>query len=646
MRSLRLFLPAICLAGTASVFAEEAEVVVTATALNKSPFEATQPVAVLQGEALIQARALSLGETLASQPGLSASYYGPQASRPLIRGQGGERVQIYTDGFDALDVSALSNDHAVTIDPLLAERIEVVRGPATLLYGNGASAGIINMITDRIPQQAVEQGLTGGFELRGNTALEERAGVVHLTGGIENWAWHADGHIRETDDVRIPGRGRSRLENTASETYGAAAGTSWVGERGFAGVGISHFDTQYGITNAGEEGVFIDMQQTRYDFGGDLRELGEFITTAHWRTSFNNYTHAEVEPTGEVGTRFDQDGIDGRLSFDHQLAGWRGNAGVQYRTVDLQAVGEEAFLPASETENTGYFVFEEKPLGAVTLEVAARLEQQKITLDDSALGDYDRDSVSGSAGAIWKFKPDYALALNVTSTERHPTVTELFANGPHVAVQRFEIGDANLKRERANTVDLSLRRNLANFGGSLTLFYSDYARFIFPALTGAFAGEEDELLPVIEYQQADARFSGFEAELSLPRAQVLGGEFASRIIADYVRAKLQDGGDLPLIPPLRVGAEVDLSRGALRTGLSVMYYDTQNKLGPNELPTDSYTMVDVDVSYRLPGDGAETLLFVRGSNLLDEEARRHSSPLKDFAPLPGRSFGAGVRVSF
>jgi iron complex outermembrane recepter protein len=213
-------------------------------------------------------------------------------------------------------------------------------------------------------------------------------------------------------------------------------------------------------------------------------------------------------------------------------------------------------------------------------------------------------------------------------------------------VQRFEIGDANLKRERASTVDLSLRRNLANFGGSLTLFYSDYARFIFPALTGAFAGEEDELLPVIEYQQADARFSGFEAELSLPRAQVLGGEFASRIIADYVRAKLQDGGDLPLIPPLRVGAEVDLSRGALRTGLSVMYYDTQNKLGPNELPTDSYTMVDVDVSYRLPGDGAETLLFVRGSNLLDEEARRHSSPLKDFAPLPGRSFGAGVRVSF
>jgi iron complex outermembrane recepter protein len=641
------------------------QVVISSTALRESALETAQPVAVLGGEDLVRLRAPSLGETLAAQPGISATYFGPQASRPLIRGLGGERVQMYEDGGDALDVSALSNDHAVTIDPLLAERVEVVRGPATLLYGNGASGGLINVLTNRVPEIASDGQVSGAVEVRTDSALSERAAAGRVDGGTGPFAWHADAHKSKTSDARIPGfalsrqlradleqageevdETRDRLPNTDSETYGGALGGSWIGERGLLGLGVSRYDTDYGITDTGgEEGVHIDMRQTRYDLKGELRDLGRFIQAARLRATFNDYQHAEVEGSGDIGTLFEQKGSDTRLVFDHPpLAGWRGTFGMQYRDIELDVTGEEALVPPSGTTNAGAFVFEERPFGDVTLEVGARLEHQHIHADRDDAPRYKDNAVSGSAGIVWKIVPAYSLAVNITSTQRHPTATELYADGPHIAAQRFEIGDATLQRERATTMDLGLRKTSGRWTGSLTAFRSGYSRYTFAAFTGALAGEPDDLLPVVRYRQDDATFTGFELELKLPVTETPLGALAPRVMADYVRGKLDDGGDLPQIPPLRLGAELVLARDAFTSGLSVMRYTSQDDVSDNERPTDGYTMVDLDFAYRMPAGHRTVLFFLRGQNLLDEEARRHPSPLKDVAPLPGRSVAAGVRV--
>lgn len=638
------------------------EVIVTATPLRDAPIDALQPVEVLQGDRLIRNRAMSLGETLASLPGVTSSWFGPQSSRPVIRGLGGERVRIYEDSAEALDVSSLSNDHAVTIDPLAADRIEVVRGPSALLYGNGAAGGAINVITNRIPSTLSEYPYDGALELRGDDATGELAGSARADASWNDWAFHADGFVRDTEDVSIADYAWSRqvreraiaageefsdvrgtLENTASETQGGAFGFSRVGTGGYGGLAVNVFETEYGVPGIDEQ-VSIDMEQMRYDASGEWRDPFTGVTAIRARATYSDYEHSEIEEDGAVGTRFEQTGTDARLVLDHApLAGLTGTFGVQVRDTDFAAIGEEAYVPASRTRNLGVFAYESLPVGPVTFELGARVESQEIELDaESDLPDYDADNVNVAGGALWKFAPDYALALNLTSTERHPTATELYAEGPHLAVQRFEIGDADLGRERARTIDLGLRRTAGALTFTLSAFHNDYSGYIFPGITAL----EEDGLPVVIFGQRDARFSGAELEVQLPTVRAWGGEIELTLLGDYVRASFDgDGGDLPQIPPLRVGSEIAWSRAGFGSRLSVNWYDDQDRVAENELPTDGYTLIDADVSYRMELGGSPLLLFVRASNLLDEDARRHSSPLKDYAPLPGRSIGAGVRLS-
>jgi iron complex outermembrane receptor protein len=637
------------------------EVVVTATALHESSLEVAQPTSVLSGDALVRDRGTSIGEALAATPGISATYFGPQASRPVIRGQTGERVQVSEDGAESLDVAALSADHAVTIDPLLADRVEVLRGPATLLYGNGAAGGLVNVLVHRVPDQAYEKTLDGAAEIRGNTALGERAAAARIDGGISGWSFHGDAYARETDDVEIAdyalsraarasgefspeqiADSRGRIANSSSSLRGGALGASRVGDAGFAGFAISRFETEYGIPGP-EEGVSIDMRQTRFDFNSDWRAKNGWIDTAHLRASYNRYEHAELEPGGEVGTQFDQDGLSVRLAVETaELAGWRGSWGLQLRNIDFSALGEEAFVPASETRNVGVFGYEERAFGPLTVEIGARLESQRITTDEE-LPEYDSARASFAGGLVWQLAEGWSTALNATSTTRHPTSTELYADGPHVAVQRFEIGDAALRPERATTLDLSLRHRAENWSLSLTAYRSDYTDYIYTSLTG----EIEDDLPVAEYLQDDAGFTGFEAEVDLPELAIAGGKLATRLVADAVRAELDAGGDLPQIPPLRVGAEVRYARNAWSAGVSAHRFSSQTRVAANELPTDGYTMLGADASWRIPSpSGRELFAYLRGENLLDEDARRHTSPLKEFAPLPGRSVGAGVRLEF
>lgn len=666
--SIRLAAASLCVVSV-QVLAQETkveEVVVTSSALRENPLEVAQPTAVIAGDDLRRQIAASLGETLAKELGVSSTYFGPTASRPVIRGLSGYRVQTLQDGLASLDISGLSQDHAVTLESVVSQQIEVIKGPAALLYGSGAAGGLVNVVSNRVPLRQPKKPLDIAAELRGDTAADERTEAVSLDGGAGLFSLHADYFDRETDDVEIPGFTQSaalrrsliangeepdgvrgHLPNTASDTDGGALGAGLIGDTARAGVSWSRYASTYGIP--GEDAAFIDMRQDRYDAKAEWDLKGAF-TLLRLSGSYNDYTHTEFEAPGEPGTVFNQDAYDVRFTADHELAdGWRGTVGAQYSDIDFQALGDEAFVPASTTTASSLFVFEERHFDRWTVELGARAEQQKIDLDASAgLPDYDATAISASAGTVWKFTSDHALALNVTRTQRNPQAAELYANGPHIAAQRFEIGDPGLGKETAVTTDLSLRHTGEGVQWTLNAFYNDYDNYIYENPTGETVEIEDgeESLPVFQYSQGSAKFHGFEAEVRLPLLQQGERHLELRLASDYVRGKLDNGGDLPQIPPLRMGGGLHFDNGKWHLGTEAFYYDKQDQVAANELPTDSFTLVDADMSFRLEVGENNVLLFMRASNLLDEDARQHSSPLKDIAPLPGRSVHLGARAEF
>jgi len=634
------------------------EVVVTSSALRENPLDVAQPTTVVGGDELRRQIAGSLGETLSSELGVSSTYFGPSASRPVIRGLSGDRVQVLQDGLASLDVSSLSQDHAVTLESVVAQQIEILKGPAALLYGSGASGGLVNVVSSRVPTEVPAKALTGAAEVRGDTASEERTGAFSLDGGAGNFAFHADYFNRETDDVEIPGFTQSdalrrqlieageepdgvrgHIPNTAGEASGGAIGGSYIGENALGGLSYSRYETTYGIP--GEEEAFIDMKQDRLDGKAEL-DLQGVINKLRLSGAYNDYTHTEFEAPGEPGTVFNQDAYELRFTADHAFSsGWRGTMGLQYVNVDFEAIGEEAFVPSSKTRTMSLFAFEERHFESWTIELGARAEQQKIDVD-AGLPNYDETAISLSAGAVWDFADDHALALNLTRTQRNPQAAELYADGPHIAAQRYEVGDANLDRETSVTADLSLRHTGERVAWTLNAYYNDYTDYIYSSPTGDVADD----LPVYVYLQGGAKFHGFEAELNIPLIDDGNRHFGLRLASDYVRGKLDNGEDLPQIPPLRFGAGLHYDQDAWHIGAQAFYYDKQDKVAQNELPSDSFVLAEVDASYRVPVGSTSVFLFLRGTNLLDEDARQHASPLKDIAPLAGRSWHIGARAEF
>jgi iron complex outermembrane receptor protein len=636
------------------------EVVVTATATRENPLEIAQPATVVAGDDLRRQIAASLGETLSKELGVSSTYFGPAASRPVIRGLGGYRVQTLQDGLASLDVAGLSQDHAVTVESVVSQQIEVIKGPAALLYGSGAAGGLVNVVTNRVPMERAGEPISGAVEVRGDTATEEQTGSLSIDAGSGVFAFHGDYFDRETDDVEIPEFAQSdalrralieagdvpddvrgHIPNSASDSKGGALGASLISDAASGGLSWSRYETNYGIP--GEEEAFIDMEQDRYDGKAEL-DLDGAITALRFNGSYNDYTHTEFEAPGEPGTVFNQDAYELRLTGDHRYGeGWRGTVGLQYVDIDFEALGEEAFVPQSKTKATSLFAFEERHFDRWTIELGARGEQQEVDVErTTGLPDYDETAISLSAGTVWKFAEAHSLAVNVTRTERHPQAAELYANGPHIAAQRFEIGDPDLDQETAITTDVSLRRTSEGVQWTLSAYYNDYDDYVFASPTG----DEEDGLPVFLYLQDDANFYGFEAELVYPLLQEPDRHLDLRVASDYVRGELDDGGDLPQIPPLRFGGGLHYDLGPWHAGIEAFYYDEQDKVATNELPTDDFTLVDADVSYRLAAAPANLLFFLRGTNLLDEDARQHASPLKDIAPLPGRSVHLGVRAEF
>lgn len=660
------------------------ELVVTATPLKQGIEEVARPIEVLAGTDLDDRKASSLGETLASLPGVQSSYFGPGVGRPIVRGLDGARVQVLAGGVSSQDASTVSVDHALSIEPFLADQIEVFKGPASLLYGTGAIGGAVNVVDGRIPERVPEtaDGLSGRAELRGNTVSDERTGLLRLDGGGGNFAFHADLLRRSTDDYRIPGFAESasllaeegetpdpdsagRLENSAIASKGGAVGASWIGERGFVGVAYSFFDTLYGIPGHAhehhddddhedkrrrskdeddhhdeEEAVRIDLRQQRTDLKLGLQQPFTGHSSLNLRVGRNRYQHIEFEGE-EIGTVFRNRGSEARFEAVHEpVAGWHGAWGLQYGRRDFSAVGEEAFVPPSLTRDIGLFLVEEREFERLKLELGARLDRVQIAPEGAAREDFD--TVNLSAAGRFAVGDALHFQLGLDRSERAPTAEELYSDGPHIATQSFEIGDADLDSERSDRVELGLHWHVEGFEVKAAAFHSRFADFIFLADTD----EEEDELPVREWTQADARFTGFEVEAKWRIADGPGGRWDLRGFGDSVRARLDRGGNLPRIVPARLGAELAWRRDGWRARLGAVHHAEQDRVAAFESETSGYTLVDAHLSYHWDTARTGWEVFLDGGNLTDREARRHTSFLKDLAPLPGRSLAFGIRAFF
>jgi len=674
-RRLTLAIAALCLPAATGAQHVLEEVVVTATPRDLAAADLAQSVTVVAAETLDRVRAANLGETLESQLGMSASYFGTGASRPIIRGLAGARVRTMEDGIESMDVSTVSVDHAVSIDPLVARQIEIFRGPTTLLYGSGAVGGVINTVTNRIPELAPEDGLEGAFELRADTASNERTGAVALDGGAERFAWHFDAARRNTDDYEIPGFAELEhegevvgfedqlegvLENSDLELSSYAFGGTWLGERSFFGAAVSGFDTQYGVpghAHAHEEEeqplpgglqeeaapVRIDIEQSRVDLKGGWTGLAGGIETINLRLGLNDYEHVELEG-GEIGTRFRNDAYEGRLEILHAPLGmWTGALGLQFGDREFAAIGDEAFVPPVDTASYGVFVIEQLQKQRWQLSLGARIERQAH--EPTGAPHVADTAASFSAAAIRELGRGYSLALNFASAERVPVAEELYADGPHLASGAIEVGDPTLGVETSRHFDAGLRKTSGDLTWTITAFATDYDDFVFLRDTGVVDPVEE--LPVFAFAQQGAQFSGLEAELFTPVATVGRGELDMRLFTDYVRGELDNGEKVPRVPPRRYGARLEYHADRLVVGIEATRYDDQDDVAPFEEPTRGYTLVGADLNWNVVPRGAMELdFFVRAANLLDEDARRHTSLVKEIAPLPGRNFALGVRASF
>jgi len=625
-------------------------VVVTAAPNRATADALVRPVDVLGGERLDEARGATLGETVTRLPGVQSSNFGPGVGRPIIRGLEGGRVGVLSGGLSSQDASTVSQDHAVAIEPFLADQIEVLKGPATLLYGSGAIGGVVNVVDGRIAERPLDTTITGRAELRHDTVSNGATGMarVDAAGADGRLVLHADAVYRDQGDYAIPGPGVQR--NSFIDTRSGALGVSRVGAQGFAGVAASRFEHAYGNpaepgdATAGTRGVSLRMKQDRVEAKAGLdRDLGPFDGL---RASVGGTDYEHVEYEGDdVGTRFVNRAAEGRVELTHRaLAGWTGAIGLQGVERRFEAIGEEAFVPSTRTQGWGLFATEQRKWGGLQLDVGARVDR----IDASPANGVARRfrPVSLSAGAAWTITPAWRASLNLDRAERAPGEEELFANGPHVATLSFEVGDADLRKERANAAELGLHFHGSRVDAKLSAYTTGFDGFIFLGETGRSVDVDGERLPVRRWSQADARFRGIEGEVIARLLDADAGRLEARVFGDRVRATLDDGSNLPRIAPARVGGELRWRGDRLRGSLGATHVYRQDDVAAGETATAGYTLLDAHVAWHVDRGPLAIELFADATNLTDAVARVHTSFLKDRVVLPGRGVAFGVRVFF
>jgi iron complex outermembrane receptor protein len=662
-----------------------AEIVVTGV-LAQSRQDVLSGVAVLEGSHLDQVLRPSIGETLEHTAGVSATSFGPTASRPVLRGMQGERVRVLVNGIGSIDVSNTSADHAPAVNPLLADRIEVLRGPQSLLYGSAAIGGVVNVIDRRIPSKVPDEPVHLGALATYGSAAKERSlagsADVPLGGG---WVAHADGSRAVSDDMKIGGYAltpalraqalataasgagdpaidyagnanlRGRLPNTAAQSWEAGAGLAFIGTGGNIGLAYSHTDSLYGVPSRlatapgqDQEAPRIKLQQDRFDARAEILPDGGFVEKISSRFAYAAYRHSELAADGTVGTTFFNHGMEGRIEVTQAKQGlWKGASGVQFVNRDFDVVGDEAFLPKNSTRQYGLFTVQQIESGPFKFEAGGRYERSELSAQPTATqtqfwgGTRNFDTFSASGGASWKVAPDWTVGASVSRTERAPAAEELFANGPHGGTQAYEVGDVGLKTERATSVELLLHGGGKGYSLEASVYQSWFADFIYEDPTGAV----QEGLPVYQMRQAGARYSGFEVQGAATVAEFGPWKLGVDAMADYVRATIVNVGPAPRIPPLRALAGVGLTSAAWDMRAELEHVTAQNRIAANETPTAAYTLTNIEIGWRPWGKARPVSLTLGANNLFNVDARRAASFLKDYAPLAGRDIRLSLRLS-
>ncbi|MGN7740632.1 TonB-dependent receptor [Pseudomonas sp. 22526] len=642
--------------------------VITANPLGSQ--QTAAPSTVLEGDELTLQQQGSLGETLNKQPGVSSSYFGPGASRPIIRGLDGDRIRLLRNGVGALDASSLSYDHAVPLDPVNVERIEIVRGPAALLYGGSAIGGVVNTFDNRIPTEAIE-GIHGAGELRYGGADTTRSSAGKLEAGNGTFALHLDANSRQFNDLKIPGYARSRhappsedgngkkgrLGNSDGRQDGGAIGGSYTWDDGYAGLSYSNYDSNYG--SPAEEDVRIRMKQDHYAFASELRNLDGPFSSLKFDAGYTDYEHREIEG-GETGTIFKNKGYEARVEARHQPLGpLNGVIGTQVSRSEFSALGEEAFVPQTDTDSAALFILEElQATERLKLSLGGRLEHTRVDPDSKGNERFSQaDSSSSftagslSSGAVYTLTPIWSVAATLGYTERAPTFYELYANGAHVATGTYEVGDANLSKEKAVSSDLALRFDNGTHKGSVGVFYSHFSNYIGLLGSGRTLNDEGEEdaggMPEYTYSGVRARFAGIEAQDHWKLGESAYGKFALELSGDYTRAKNLDNGEaLPRIAPLRLNSGLLWELDRWQARIDVEHAASQRRVPDNESGTDGYTTLGASAGYHFDIGSSQWLAFVKGENLTNQTVRYASSILRDIAPAQGRSIEVGLRTTF
>lgn len=667
-------------AGTVQEAATLPQVTVAASGPDGSQDQALDPVNVLEGDELVQRAAGSLGETLGRQPGIRASHFGVASSRPVLRGLDGARVGVFSEGAELMDASAMSPDHAVAIEPMLARRIEVLRGPAALAYGGAAIGGVIDLLDERVPTRLPARGVEGSVDLRGNSASGEHSEAFGLTAGAGSFAIRAEGLARRAGDYAV-GRGWSegrRVDASQQRTETGSLGLSWIGTHGHLGLAYTRQQNRYGLpghahgfdgchadgdrlhctadddhehhahgdrpVDSGAQAAtgpapWVDLRSNRWELRGEYREPFAGVARVRVRAGLTRYAHDEIEG-GTVSTRFRNQGHEARIDLEHhRLAGWRGRLGLQVSQRDFAATGEEAYVQPTRTRRHGLFLIEERAFGPLRLEAGLRHDWQSVDAKATDLQlTHQGSSISG--GAHWRFDPAWSLGLTLSRAQRLPVAEELFADGRHLATRTVERGNPRLRPETANSVDLTLRRQAGDTGLTLTAFRKRIRDYIHADTLDAIDG-----IRLIDYAQHDALFHGLEAELR----RRLGPSLHATLFGDFVRARLAGGEgnrNLPRIPPARHGLRLDTWLGGWDASLEFYRVARQSRIDDFETATAGYNMLNLGASRSFRLGNAQALLYLAAENLGNVLAFSHSSYVKEAAPLAGRRVLAGLRLSF
>ena len=666
-----------------SVFASEHEQATTLDTIRikAHPLEQTSKDFAVADTVVDQKRlaqgAVTIGEALSGETGISSNQFGAGSSRPVIRGQDGPRIKILQNSSENIDVSTLSPDHAVTVDPALAKQVEVIRGPSTLLFGAGTVGGLVNVTDSKLPTAMPEKGYEGNVGLRYNTGSDEKLATAGVTLGLgDQVALRVEGLKREANDYIAPdyvheGEKERRVDNTFAKGQTVNVGLSWIYDRGFTGISYSNRQDQYGLPghsheyeschlhglslhcgehdhdedehddhdhdHAHEAGPWIDLKSERYDVRTELDDPFAGFKKLRAQASYTDYQHDEIEED-TIATRFKNKGYDGRLELVHNpLGAWEGVIGTQYGQQKLELTGEEAFLAPNTTKKWSVFALEHAQLNDVHVELAARADQQKIDIDDSSKKDFDGSAFSVSGAANWEFAPNYKLSLVTSHQERLPLAQELYADGGHFATNTYELGNDQLSKEKSNNVELGFHYDDNTFDYHVHVYHNWFDDYIYAQTLDRYKD-----FRLVQYAQDKAKFYGAEAEAGYQISPI----YKLSVFGDYVRGKI-DNDNAPRVPAGRLGTKLNADFDDHWSG-SAEYYHVfqQDKIAAYETDSQSYNMLNLGVAYSGNySNVSDYRVFLNANNLLDDQVYQHASFLSTI-PQVGRNFSVGVNFNF